>query len=265
MKSLHGRLRSLTLAIPFPERALARLRLVVSRRGLEPLEREFRKRGPWITRVRVGGREYGGPVDLAGDERIDDFFASFPSRRSVLELGSLEGAHTFQLAERVERVVGVEGRRADVAKARFVQQLLGVENVTFVEANLETLPLGSLGRFDAVFCSGLLYHLPRPWLLLDQFAAVSGNVFVSTHYAAEATREVDGVPGRWSREFGLRDPLSGLSRRSFWMTLPALIERLEESGYAVEVIRRNTEHPNGPIVTLAARLRDGRALPRSSD
>jgi SAM-dependent methyltransferase len=252
LKDVRGMLRTLALTIPLPERVL-RLRFLVGGRGLEPLEREFRKRGPWATRVRIGGRDFGGAVDLSGDERIADFFAAFPGCRMVLELGSLEGAHTFQLADRVEGVVGVEGRRRNVEKERFVQRLLGVENVTFVEADLQTLPLASLGRFDAVFCSGLLYHLPRPWLLLDQFSAVTGNVLVSTHYAAEATREVDGIPGRWTREFGLRDPLSGLSRRSFWMTLPALIARLEENGYAVEVIRRDPEHPNGPIVTLVGR------------
>jgi SAM-dependent methyltransferase len=214
-------------------------------------EREFRRRGPWVTRFRLDGRDYGGSADLVDDARVDEFLRSFPDCRSVLELGSLEGAHSFALARRVERVVAVDGRAANVDKARFVQSLLGVPNVEFREANLETVDLAELGEFDAVFCVGLLYHLPRPWELLDGLAAVAPRVFLQTHYAESGEVEVDGVPGRRYREFGERDPLSGLSPDSFWMTLPALVERLERNGYAVRILA-DERHPNGPLVTLAA-------------
>jgi SAM-dependent methyltransferase len=220
----------------------------------DPLSREFRSRGPWVTRFRIGGRTYGGKADLVDDGRIAQFAAAFPEARSVLELGSLEGAHSFSLAHRANRVVAVEGRRENIARAQFVQALLDVENVTFVEADLETTPLDRFGRFDAVFCVGLLYHLPKPWVLLDQLAGVAPNLFLQTHYAEHAEATVDGMPGRTYREHGRADPLSGLSPESFWLTIPALTERLERSGYAVEVLEADVSHRNGPIVTLAARL-----------
>jgi len=219
----------------------------------DPLAREFKARGPWVTRFRIGDRNYGGKVDLVDDGRIDDFAAAFPGCRTVLELGSLEGAHSFSLARRVERVVAVEGRDENIARARFVQGLLGVDNVEFVAADLETTPLESFGPFDAVFCVGLLYHLPQPWLLLDQLAAVAPNVFLQTHYAERAETTADGLPGRNYREFGRSDPLSGLSPTSFWLTIPALTERLEQGGYAVELLADDPDARNGPIVTLAAR------------
>jgi SAM-dependent methyltransferase len=218
----------------------------------DPLAREFRARGPWVTRFHIGGRSYGGKADLVDDGRIEQFAAAFPDCRTVLELGSLEGAHSFSLARRVDRVVAVEGRSESIARARFVQGLLGVDNVTFVEADLETTPLESFGRFDAVFCVGLLYHLPRPWLLLDQLADVAPRVFLQTHYAEDAETTVDGFPGRTYREHGRKDPLSGLSPASFWLTIPALVQRLEAGGYAVDVLERDSSHRNGPIVTLAA-------------
>jgi SAM-dependent methyltransferase len=219
----------------------------------DPLRREFRSRGPWVTRFRIGDRTYGGKVDLVEDARIERFAAAFPDARSVLELGSLEGAHSISLARRVEHVVAVEGRHESIARARFVQELLGVANVTFVEADLETTPLEQFGRFDAVFCVGLLYHLPQPWLLLDQLAAVAPRVLLQTHYAASAEATVDGLPGRRYREHGRRDPLSGLSPSSFWLTLPALTGRLEQGGYAVELLEDDPSHRHGPIVTVAAR------------
>jgi hypothetical protein len=219
----------------------------------DPVAGEFKARGPWVSRFRIGDRDYGGKADLVDDDRIERFAAVFPDCATVLELGSLEGAHSFSLARRVERVVAVEGRDENVVRARFVQQLLGIENVEFVEADLEATPLASFGRFDAVFCVGLLYHLSEPWRLLDQLAAVAPSVFLQTHYSTTEDVTADGMSGRLYREFGRKDPLSGLSPQSFWLTIPSLTERLEKNGYAVELLEDEPSHPNGPIVTFAAR------------
>lgn len=219
----------------------------------DPVAREFKSRGPWVTRFRIDGREYGGKADLMDDGRIQQFVDAFPDCATVLELGSLEGAHSFSLARRLQRVVAVEGRSENIARARFVQQLLGIENAEFVEADLETNPIERFGRFDAVFCVGLLYHLPRPWLLLDQLAAVTSNVFLQTHYSEHAEATVDGMQGRPYREFGRDDPLSGLSSESFWLTISALTERLQRGGFDVELLEVDPTPRNGPIVTLAAR------------
>lgn len=221
----------------------------------DPVEREFRRHAPWITRYRIGDRDYGGDAELVDDGRIASFFDVFPGCRTVLELGSLEGAHSFSLARRVEQVTAIEGRAANLQKARLVQRLLGVENVTFVKADLESAGLDALGRFDALFCVGLLYHLQRPWLLLDRFSGWSDRVFLQTHFADAAEETLDGLPGRTYAEYGSRDPLSGLSRTSFWLTLPALTGRLEQNGYRVRELDRNAQHPHGPIVTLAAERR----------
>lgn len=222
----------------------------------DPVEREFRRHAPWITRYRIGDRDYGGDAELVDDGRIASFLDVFPGCRTVLELGSLEGAHSFSLARRVEQVTAIEGRAANLAKAHLVQRLLGVDNVTFVEADLETAELERLGRFDALFCVGLLYHLRRPWLLLDRFPAWSDRVFLQTHFADAAEETLDGLPGRTYAEYGSSDPLSGLSQTSFWLTLPALTARLEQNGYRVRELDRDLKHPSGPIVTLVAERRD---------
>ena len=135
----------------------------------------FRLRGPWVTRFVINGRAYGGWHDSSADPRPQWFFDTFPDVRTILDLGCLEGGHTFALAAHpgVERVVGVEVRRANLRRAEYVRRVTRSHNVEFVAADLETFDLSSLGRFDAVFCSGLLYHLPRPWELL---AGVGGGI-----------------------------------------------------------------------------------------
>lgn len=222
---------------------------------LDPVARGFWRRRPWVTRFEIGGRTYGGSVPLGDDPRVEQFAAAFPSARRVLELGSLEGAHSFSLALRGFSVRAVEGRSENIEKARFVQRLLGIDGVTFEQADLDTgAALTELGRFDAVFCVGLLYHLRRPWLLIDQFPSVAPGVLLQTHFAGEATTTSEGIPGTWYDEFGLRDPLSGLSPTSFWMTLPAILERLSAAGYEVETLDQRPDHPHGPLATLIGRL-----------
>jgi SAM-dependent methyltransferase len=219
----------------------------------DPLAFEFERRGPWVTQFVIDGRAYGGHMNFDGDERIVSFAARFPNCEAVLELGSLEGGQTVELARYAKHVTAVEGRTENIERARFVQQLYGVEDVSFVQADLETTPLASFGSFDAVFCSGLLYHLPRPWKLIDQLPGVTPRVFIWTHYTSAARVEVEGVKGSWYVEKGLADPLSGLSPQSFWMTLPSLIARLEAVGFeSVDLIKDEPRHPHGPAISLAA-------------
>ena len=155
----------------------------------ERLAEEFEKLGPWIYQFQIGGQTCGGAISAAGDERVERFFQYAPNPRTILELGSLEGAQSFILAEHpgVERVVALEGREANLRKARFVQTLLQIRNVEFIRANLETADLTAFGKFDAIFCCGLLYHLPEPWKLLAQLPAVA-PLLLSGRNTAPRTR-----------------------------------------------------------------------------
>jgi SAM-dependent methyltransferase len=218
---------------------------------------EFERRKPWVTKFRIQGTEYGGQFDAMNDDRVSQFFQYFPNASNILELGALEGGHSFALSNRptVQRVVAAEGRPSNIERAVFVQKLLNADKVKFVEANLESFDLSALGKFDAVFCSGLLYHLPEPWKLIELCAQVSPNVFMWTHYAGEneAKETLRDLRGKWHQEGGLLDPLSGLSKRSFWPTLGSLVSMLTASGYrTVHLIGNELTHTNGAAVTLAA-------------
>lgn len=227
----------------------------------DPIEREFKKREPWITRFTIEGKEYGGDYRVEGDTRIAQFNEAFPMVQSILDLGSLEGGQTFQLARRPGVfITAVEARRANVDKSRYIQQLLGVRNVRFIQADLERTLISTFGQFDAIFCSGVLYHLARPWHLIDGFRSASRHVFIWTQYAAEETaiKTLHGFPGHWYREHGMKDPLSGTSSRSFWITLPALVQRLKENGFEhIEVLANDPKGKNGPSVTMTASIGDG--------
>jgi SAM-dependent methyltransferase len=204
----------------------------------------FAELEPWRTRFEIEGEPYGGDLDYTGDRRVAAFFDWFGSPRTILELSSFEGAHTLQLAAppTTGRVLGIEGRKENVERARLVEELLGRGNAEFAVDDLEAVDLTAYGRFDATFCAGLLYHLVSPWRLLGEIARVSDRLFLDTHYwTGPDTVEVDGYVGGWFEEGGYEDPLSGLDRRSFWLTRPSLLKALTESGWAVQEL---VDHEN---------------------
>ena len=218
---------------------------------------EFDKLKPWITKFQIEGKDYGGNFDALNDVRIAGFFEIFPEAKNIIELGSLEGGHSFALAQNpvVERVLAIEGREKNIEKAKLVQKIFDDKKVEFVEGDLEKLDFGQFGAFDAVFCSGLLYHLPKPWELIPKLARISPNIFIWTQISEEAKAKKmrEGWRGRIYREGGFFDPLSGLSKKSFWLSLGSLIGLLTGNGYKeVKIIEHNLTHPNGVSVTLAA-------------
>ncbi len=218
---------------------------------------EFEQRKPWITKFHIADAEYGGNFDAMKDARITQFFEIFPNIETVLELGSLEGGHSFALAQnpKIKRVIAIEGRESNVGKSKFIKGLLEDEKVEFVQGDIEKMDFTQFRKFDAVFCSGLLYHLPRPWELIPKLAQVSPNIFIWTQISEEAKAKKmrEGWRGKFYREGGLFDPLSGLSKKSFWLSLGSLMTLLTTNGYReTKIIEHNLAHPKGHSVTLAA-------------
>ncbi len=223
----------------------------------EQLAAEFSALAPWVYKFRLDGADYGGSVSAVGDMRLRQFFEFVRQPRRILELGSLEGAHTTQLAARsgVEEVIAIEGRAANIAKAELVRRIFHAENAKFIQANLEETDLTQFGKFDAVFCVGLLYHLPEPWKLIEQLPRLAPQLFVWTHYADDqSANETRGAyRGQLHHEGGPEEPLSGMSPTAFWPTLGSLSLMLTASGYStIHILKNDVTHPNARAITLAA-------------
>lgn len=207
------------------------------------LRRRFDALGPWFTRFEIDGVAFGGAHSYADDPRVGLFFDWLGRPARILELGCFEGGHSVRLASPpfVERLVGLEGRPENIARARLAIEVLGRGNVEFRHVDLEGVSLAQFGHFDAVFCAGLLYHLERPWRLLEEIASVTDRLFLDTHCSASGNTTVDGYAGSHYQEGGYSDPLSGLSDTSFWLTLTSLIDALSTVGF---VVRNQVVIPN---------------------
>src|SRR5438045_9650980 len=114
------------------------------------LAEEFAKLGPWIYQFQVDGQTYGGGISAVGDVRVARFLRFAPEAKTILELGSLEGAQSFILAQQpgVKRVVALEGREANLCKARFIEELLDIRNVELPQHNLAQRDLAGFGISD---------------------------------------------------------------------------------------------------------------------
>lgn len=92
--------------------------------------------------------------------------------QNVLELGSGPGMDSLLAARRVEptgKVIGIDMCEEMVAKARRNAELLGLKNVEFVNAGIETLPLPD-ESVDVVISNGVFNLCPdKPRVLAEAF------------------------------------------------------------------------------------------------
>src|SRR5580765_1679291 len=80
----------------------------------------------------------------------------------ILDLACLEGLYAIEFARHKASCLGIEGREANIEKARFARQVLGLDNLDFVQDDVRNLSMQKYGSFDVVLCLGLLYHLDAP-------------------------------------------------------------------------------------------------------
>jgi SAM-dependent methyltransferase len=122
----------------------------------------------------------------------------------ILDLACLDGQFSIECALQGAEVVGIEAREASVVKARFAQEVLGLERLEFVQDDVRNLSVERYGEFDAVICSGILYHLDTPdvfHLIERTFDVTRHLVVIDTHVTLEpdVTVEHGGASYRGER------------------------------------------------------------------
>ena len=165
----------------------------------------------------------------------------------VLDLGALEGQYAVEFALHGADTVAIEGRNANIEKARFARDTLGLDNVELREEDVRSLSPERHGTFDVVLCLGLLYHLDAEHVFpfLCQLADVCrGVLIIDTHVALRGTtpQTHDGHEYRGLR-FIEHDPRASHEQRgrslwasldnaeSFWPTRPSLLRGLMRAGF----------------------------------
>ncbi|MGD1936557.1 MAG: class I SAM-dependent methyltransferase [Cyanophyceae cyanobacterium] len=177
---------------------------------------------------------------------MDHFGGSVEGLR-VLDLACLEGMYGLELARQGASVVGIEGREANLAKARFVRDVWGLNNIEFFQDDVRNLSSEKYGTFDVVFCLGIYYHLDAPdvFKFMDQVASVCTRLaIVDTHvsFTAEEQHHYNGLE-IWGRNYHEFDAEMSQQERekilwasldnpkSFWLTRPSLFNLMGQVGF----------------------------------
>jgi len=100
--------------------------------------------------------------------------------RAVLDVGSGPGHMARFFADRHCRVTCIDGRPENVARMKELYPDL--EGRVF---DVECDDWSTLGRFEVVFCYGLLYHLENPFRALRQMASVCDDLLLLSTMVAD--------------------------------------------------------------------------------
>ncbi|MDQ6841842.1 MAG: class I SAM-dependent methyltransferase [Actinomycetota bacterium] len=206
----------------------------------------------------------GGEQTIADDRGEDPLCAlstaalglalgGFAGQR-VLDLGSLEGGFTIAFARLgASEAIGVEARELNLRRANWARDRLGVARASFQRGDVIELGSMGLGTFDAVFASGILYHLTDPFTFVEKVFTMTRDVALfDTNVALPAVNNHDTGPlitrehgghryeGRVFTEFpeppGALDLEAAVwsawgNTNSFWLTERSLVELLDAVGF----------------------------------
>lgn len=219
-----------------------------------------------------------GQLPLFDDSRIHwaiEALGGVAGKR-VLELGPLEGGHTYSLERAgAQSILAIEASRKAFLKCLIVKELVGLERSRFVLGDFEEYLRSGGERFEVAIASGTLYHVRQPVELIQNLARVADHVFIWTHYYVK--EGLDAIPHMAHRfgesheaEFGgfhhtlhpyhYRDFLDtsrfagGTGEFSHWLSRADLLGALRHAGLTEIVVgEEDLEHANGPCISLVAR------------
>jgi len=165
----------------------------------------------------------------------------------ILDLACLEGGYAIEFARQGARVVAIEGREANIEKARFSKRVLGLDNLELIQGDVRSLSRAVHGSFDVVLCLGILYHLDAPdvFSFVEKIGEVcDGFAVFDTYVSLEQKRsypyngamlwgrDIQEHTQDDSQEEKLQDLWASIENlKSVWMTTPTLLNLLSRSGF----------------------------------
>jgi hypothetical protein len=183
----------------------------------------------------------------------------------VLELGPLEGAHSYQLHSLGAKVTAVEANAEAYLKCLILKEIANLDGVRFLFGDCVEFLESTKERWDIVFCSGILYHMNDPVKLIKLCAEAADKCFIWTHYFDKDLVKAQRTPHRVER-FGFSTTYyestyadrakgtfwGGNDAAACWMTREDIIAAFEHFGMKSTVIKDDKSQAVGPCITFAA-------------
>jgi hypothetical protein len=235
-------------------------------------------KGEWSSRFPdVLGAVEAGAIPLFEDARIywaAEQMGGF-ANKTVLELGPLEGGHTYALEQLgAASITAVEANSRAYLKCLLVKEILNMTRSHFIYSDCIEFIQGNQQHFDACIASGILYHMRNPAQLVSLLAKTCDQIFIWTHYYEPTI--LQAAPHLWQRfspgevsEFeGFRHQLyrqeyqtalgwagfcGGSAHYSRWMSRQDILDCCKHFGFQrIEINFDQLDHPNGPCFAFVA-------------
>lgn len=208
-------------------------------------------------------------IELAGK-----LFGGFRGR-SVLELGPLEGAHSWMLQHAgADRVLAIEANTRAFLKCLCVKEIFGLDRVHYVLGDFMQHLEGSTEQFDITLASGVLYHMTEPMRLLDHLSKASDRIILWTHYYDETVITAnpnlshkfsplqrgdyngfayDWVVQSYKESLEWAGFCGGGHETSVWLGRQSILNFLKARGFLHQSVAFDRlDHPNGPCFAVIA-------------
>lgn len=220
-----------------------------------------------------------GHLALHADPRIAWAIERFGSlaEKEILEVGPLEGMHTFMLHQQSPRKIdAIEANRLCYLRCLITDQILRLDRANFFLGDAMEWLERHEERYDLIVASGVLYHMSDPVKLLELMASHSDALFLWTHYfkpeampksdvryrpftGKELVKSARGLNLRlYERNYHNSSQnaafCGGPKNRHYWMHKQDILDFLTALGFdSIEINDDDEKHPGGPCFSVFAR------------
>jgi hypothetical protein len=232
----------------------------------------------WVSRLPAPYDDVqAGEAPLFDDDRIRWAFERLGgvAGHNVLELGPLEGGHTYMAQTAgAARVTAVEMNSAAFLKCLVIKELLELDRCTFLAGDALSYMESTSERFDLCIACGILYHMVKPIQLIDLVSRCADRIVIWTHFYDRAVvagnRRLDRRLGSAQdmsyngfdysahrHSYGLDTRIAGFcggtEAYSHWLPRADILRALEHFGWSkIETSFEDVAGSNGPSFALVA-------------
>ena len=234
-------------------------------------------KGDWISSFPPEAGVTAGDRPLYDDPRLRWMLEQVPATgRRVVELGPLEGSHTYQLLRAgAASVTALESNGKSFLKCLVTKEVLRLDRARYLCADFMEWLTATPEHFDLCLASGVLYHMTEPLKMIGLACARADVVFLWTHYYDESVLsrnpdqahrfgpatelEWNGFRARGHhRSYGAQawNPLhlGGKAAFSYWMTKDDIVAAFRHFGHTdITLGPEDLTHPAGPALCLVAK------------